>query len=68
MASNTMQDIEQAIGRLTPEELQELYAWLEQNHPQPIDARISSDLEAGQLDSAIFRALDDENNGRTRSV
>jgi len=63
-----MQDIEHAIGKLTPEELQELYAWLEQNHPQPIDARIGSDLEAGRLDSAIFRALDDENNGRTRSV
>ena len=33
-----------------------------------IGARIKSDLAAGRLDSAIERALDDEKNGRTRSL
>jgi hypothetical protein len=29
---STVQEIEQAIEKLTPEELQELYAWLEYKH------------------------------------
>lgn len=68
MISDTVLEIEHAIGKLSQEELQELYSWLEQNHPQPIDARIGSDLEAGRLDNAIFRALDDDNSGRTRPL
>ncbi len=68
MTTDTVQQIEQAIGRLTAEELQELYSWLERNHPQPIDARLSSDLAAGRLDGAIFRALDDESTGRTQPL
>jgi len=33
-----------------------------------IDVRVESDLAAGRLDSAIQRALDEEKNGRTRSL
>ena len=64
----TVQEIEQAIGKLTTEELQELYSWLEQNHPQPIDARVASGLENGSFDASIFRALDDEKSGRIRQL
>jgi hypothetical protein len=66
MTSNTVQEIEAAIGKLTPEELTELYSWLDRHHPQPIDERLNSDLAAGRLDKAIFLALDEENSGRTR--
>jgi hypothetical protein len=68
MSSTTVKDIERAIGTLSPQELAELYAWLEQNYPQPIDSRLGSDLAAGRLDSAIDRALDDENEGRVRPL
>ena len=68
MASSTVKDIERAIRRLTTQEIQELSAWLEKHYPQPIDARLKADLAAGRLDSAIDRALDDEKNGRTRSL
>lgn len=64
----TIQDIERAIGGLTPREIEELYVWLEEHYPNPIDARIESDLAAGHLDSAIDRALDDEKNRRTRPL
>lgn len=65
---NTVQQIERAIQALTPRELEELYSWLDQNCPQPIDTRIQSDLAAGRLDKAISRALDDEKNGRVQPL
>jgi len=68
MSLNTVKDIERAIGTLTPQEIEELYAWLEENHPNPIDARVQSDLSAGRLDAAIQRALDDDKKGRTRPL
>jgi hypothetical protein len=68
MSLNTIQDIERAIGALTPNEIEELYAWLEQHCPPPIDNRIQSDLAAGRLDAVIQRALDDEKNGRVQPL
>lgn len=63
-----LQEIERAIDALTPQELDELYSWLDRHHPQAIDARVASDLAAGRLDRAIARALDDEENGRVRAL
>jgi hypothetical protein len=68
MSPKTLQEVERAIGALTPQEVQELYVWLEQHFPQPMDARLPSDLSAGRLDTAIQRALDDEKNGRLRPL
>ena len=48
MSLNTVQEIEHAIRALTPSELEELYAWLDQHCPQPIDAQLKADLEAGR--------------------
>jgi hypothetical protein len=68
MASSTILEIERAIESLNSEELAKLYQWLEENHPAPIDARLSSDLMAGSLDSAILRALQDEADGQLRPL
>ena len=68
MSLNTIQEIERAIGALTPREIEELYVWLEQHCRPPIDARVQSDLAAGRLDSTIQRALDDEKSGRTQPL
>jgi hypothetical protein len=65
---HTLQEIERAIQALTPPEREELYSWLDQQRPQLLDARISTDLAAGCLDNAIERALDDEKNGRTQPL
>lgn len=64
MSLTAVQDIERAIEGLTPPQLAELYAWLDQYDPQPIDVPLQADLAAGRLDNAIARALDDEKNGR----
>jgi hypothetical protein len=68
MGLSTVQEIERAIRALKPRELEELYSWLDQDCPQPLDTRVQSDLTAGCLDKAIHRALDDENNGRVRPL
>jgi hypothetical protein len=68
MSLHTVDEIERAIGTLNPGEVQELYTWLDRHCPHPIDARIQSDLEAGRLDGAIRRALDDEKSGRVKPL
>ena len=68
MSLNSIEEIERAIGALTPHEIEELYGWLEQHCPPPIDARIQSDIAAGRLDTAIQRALDDEKSGRVQPL
>jgi hypothetical protein len=68
MSPTTVKDIERAIETLTLREVEELVVWLEQRYPQAIDGRIQTDLEAGSLDAAIGRALDDEEKGRTRPL
>lgn len=68
MNLNTVKEIEQAIGALTPREVEELYVWLDEHCPNLIDARIQSDVAAGRLNNAVQQALDDEANGRTRPL
>jgi len=68
MGMTTIQEIQHAIDALTPQQLDELYQWLDRHHPHPIDTRIQSDLDAGRLDKAINRALDDEKKGRVKPL
>jgi hypothetical protein len=68
MRLNTVQEIERAIDTLTPQQLEELYLWLEQHYPQPIDTRVQDDLAAGRFDKSIHRALDDEKSGRVQPL
>ena len=68
MQLSTIQEIERAIDGLTPEQIQELYLWLDEHHPHSIDARLQSDLAAGRLDQAIQKALEDEEAGRIQPL
>jgi hypothetical protein len=68
MHLNTVQEIERAIDALTPEQIQELYAWLDQRHPQLIDAQLKTDLDAGRIDDRINRALADHKAGNTQAL
>ncbi len=45
-----VQDVETAITQLSPQELAELMAWLEEYHEQMWDRQIEDDLEEGRLD------------------
>jgi len=66
MSLDTVQDIERAIGALSPRELEELYAWLDANCPQPIDTQLQADLDAGRIDDRISRAVTDHKAGKTQ--
>jgi len=66
MGLHTLQEIKRAIGALSPPEVEELYAWLDQHWPQPIDAQLKADLDAGHMDDRIRRALADHEAGETQ--
>jgi hypothetical protein len=69
MSAKKIQEIEQAIGTLTPEELEELRRWLDEfAGPRESDQKIEADLAAGHLDRLVQGALDDEENGRVRPL
>ncbi len=60
--------IERAIDALTPQQVEELYERLDQRHPQPIDAQLKADLDAGRIDNRINRALADHKAGNTQPL
>jgi hypothetical protein len=62
---NTALEIERAIGALSPNEVDELYTWMDQN--SPIDVQLKTDLDAGRIDDRIARALADHRAGNTQS-
>ena len=68
MPTSTVKEIERAIQGLSRQEIEELYSWLEEHYPDPMDANLKTDLAAGRLDAAIDQALDDEKNGRVRPL
>jgi len=69
MGAKKIQEIEQAIGTLTPAELEELRLWLDEYAgPRALDRKIEADLAAGRLDGAVQDALNDEKNGRVRPL
>jgi hypothetical protein len=68
MGLNTIQEIERAIDALTPQQVEELYVWFDQHHPQLIDAQLKSDLDAGRIDDRINRALADHKAGNTQPL
>ena len=65
---DALQEIERAIEALTPQQMEELCEWIDQRHPQPIDARLKADLDAGRIDHRINRALADHKAGNTRAL
>jgi hypothetical protein len=68
MSLKTVDEIERAIAALGPGELEELYGWLDQHCPQPIDSQLKADLDEGRMDARIDRALADHEGGRTRPL
>jgi hypothetical protein len=68
MHLNTLQEIKRAIDALTPQQIEELYEWLDQRHPKPIDAQLKTDLDAGRIDERINRALADHKAGNTQPL
>ena len=65
---SSVQEIEEAIGTLSPREQEELYAWMDERYARVVDARVERELEAGALDERIREAMTDHATGKTREL
>jgi len=64
----SVQEIQQAISQLPPNELHELTAWLADYHHQVWDKQIEEDLDARRLDSVIAAAEKEYQAGLARPL
>ena len=64
----TVQELENAIAKLSPEELAELRAWFLERDQEEWDRQIARDSEAGKLDKLIAQAKRDYAAGNGREL
>lgn len=60
----TIEDIEKAIAKLSPEQLAELRDWFDEFQARLFDEQIERDAKSGKLDDMIARARENHNAGR----
>ncbi|HTX77602.1 MAG TPA: hypothetical protein VMD29_15440 [Terracidiphilus sp.] len=68
MELSKIEQIEHAIGMLTPRERTRLYARIVQAYPDAFEEQLRQDVDAGKLDHLIDSALEDQKHGRIRSL
>jgi hypothetical protein len=68
MSLSTLEEIERAMDALTPQQRRQLYLWLDQHYPLPIDDQLKADAEAGLFDERIDRALADHKAGNVQPL
>jgi hypothetical protein len=64
----SIEDIEKAVVKLTPDQLAEFRAWFEEFDAARYDQKIERDAKAGKLDRMAEQALDDFREGRAREL
>ena len=62
----TVQEIQTAIARLSPEELRRFRDWFDGFEATLWDSRFEEDARAGRLDSLAAEALEDMGRGRCK--
>jgi len=65
---STVEDIESAVSRLTPDELARFRVWFETFEASRFDEKIERDARAGKLDQLAEEALADYRQGRAREI
>ena len=58
-----MQEIEEAIARLSPEEFAQVVYWIDQRRDDVWDRRMKEDAKSGKLDR-LYEKLEAENIGQ----
>jgi len=66
--SRSVEDIEQEVARLSPEQLAQFRAWFEEFDADAWDREIEADATTGKLDSLADDALAEHNSGRSRPL
>jgi hypothetical protein len=65
---STVEEIEQAISKLAPDDLARFRAWFEAFEAARFDEKIERDAKSGKLDRLAEQALADHRAGRTREL
>jgi len=66
--SKSLEEIEQDVARLSPEQLAEYRAWFEEFDADAWDRQIESDINSGKLDRLAEGALAEHESGRTNML
>jgi len=64
----TVEDIEKAIEKLPPRELDRLRAWFEEFQADRFDDKVARDADASKLDGVAEDAMADFRKGRAREL
>ena len=64
----TIEDLEKAIEKLPPRELEKFRAWFEQFESARFDEKIERDAQSGKLDKLADHAAADYRAGRAREI
>ena len=64
----TVEDLEKAVAKLSPEDLVRFLAWFEEFDTAKFDRKIERDAHAGRLDRLAEQALADLRKGRAREL
>ena len=64
----SVQELENAVARLSPDEFAQFAEWFEQYKADEWDRQIEADAKTGRLDGLIREAEDDIEAGHLRSL
>lgn len=64
----SIEDLENAVAKLPPDDLARFRAWFETFDAERFDDRIERDAKAGKLDRLAEQAIDDLRKGRAREL
>lgn len=68
MIKRTVQEIEQAISQLSPEELARFQEWFYEFDAEAWDKQFETDARAGKLDKLANRAIADFRAGKSKEL
>ena len=64
----SIEDLENAVAKLPPDDLARFRAWFEQFDAARFDEKIERDAKAGKLDRLAEQAIDDLHKSRAREL
>jgi hypothetical protein len=65
---STIEEIEQAVQKLSPQQLDAFRAWFAEFDAAVRDRRIEEDVAAGRLDAFVDEALEEHRKGRSTDL
>jgi hypothetical protein len=68
MIAMTIEELENAIAKLPPDDLARFRAWFDEFDAARFDQKIERDAKSGKLDCFADQAIDDMRKGRAREL